>query len=359
MLLFDRYILRLFLGYLVAGFVVFLTLYLVFDFMSFALRNNDVSSASLLKYYAYHTPAVIYQLMPVVCLMATLFTLSALNKSNELTALFSVGVSLMRVATPLLIAVAILSTAIFWMGDRVLPGFAQKKNYVEFVEIKKRPGLYSTVKTNKIWYRSDNVLFNIKTLNPQTARAQDITLYYFDAAWNLIQLITAKEVTLRGSQWDLKNGLVTLFAPENSFPLTKSFEEKVISMNEDLSDIQRSSNSSAVMSLNQLGKFIDRNKEAGLDTLRYEVDYHAKFGFAFAALVMCLLAVPFSVTRARSGGAFVSLGVCLLLAFGYWATYSSALTLGQHGVLPPLLAAWGPNIIAVALAAFFLLRIKR
>jgi lipopolysaccharide export system permease protein len=113
------------------------------------------------------------------------------------------------------------------------------------------------------------------------------------------------------------------------------------------------------MSLNQLSKFIDRNKEAGLDTLRYEVDYHAKFGFAFAAVVMSFLAIPFSVTRARSGGAFASLGFCLLLAFGYWASYSSALTLGQHGAIPPILAAWGPNIIAIALATFFLLRIKR
>lgn len=359
MLLFDRYILRLFIGFLLAGIVVFVTLYLTVDVMTSVSRFNDAPTGALLRYYIYHTPWVLYQLMPVVCLMATLFTLSNLNKANELVALFAVGVPLARVAAPILISVLVISLVTFWAGDRILPRLAQKKNYVELVEIKKRPGLYSSVKTNKIWYRSENVLFNIQTLNPQTAKAQGMTLYYFDAAWNLIQLVTATEVDLRGNVWELKKGLVTLFAPESSFPLTKSFDSKVISMNEDMSDIQTASNSAEIMSVNQLSKFIDRNKEAGLDTVPYEVDYHAKFSFMFAGVVMSLLGVPFSVGRARSGGTFVSLGICLLLAFAYWVAYSSALTMGQHGAMPPLMAAWGPNILGLAAAFFFLLRTKR
>lgn len=359
MQLIDRYILKLFLGYLLAGILVFLTLYLTVDVMSFALRHSDASSTSIIKYYAYSTPWIAYQLMPVVCLMATLFTLSSLNKTNELVALFSVGMSLSRIAAPILIAVAMVSLVVFGVGDQVLPHLMQKRNYVEYVEIEKHPGLYSTVKTNKIWYRSENILFNIKTLNPEARTAQDITLYYFDPNWQLTQLIAASQVEMKGNLWELKNGLVTLFAVESSFPLTKSFTEKTITMNEDLKDIQSTSNAAEIMSLSELSRFIDRNKEAGLDTLRYEVDYHAKFGFAFASFVMSLVGVPFSVSRQRSGGAFVNLGICLALAFGYWVAYSSAIALGTHGALPPLVAAWGPNLMAIGLAWIFLRRLRR
>ena len=359
MQLIDRYILKLFLTYLAAGVVVFVTLFLTVDVMSFVLRNADAGTASLFKYYVYHTPAIVYQLTPVACLMATLFTLSTLSKSNELTALFSMGMSLARVSAPILGGVVLVSMAAFVVGDQVLPIFVQKRNYVEYVEIKKRPGLYSTVKTNKIWYRSENVLFNIKTLNPETAHAQGITLYYFDPAWNLTQMITAPDVDLKGSAWRLQNGLVTLFATESSFPLTRSFTEKTIAMNEDLRDIQSTSNSADMMSLNELGRFIDRNKEAGLDTVRYEVDYHAKFSFACAALVMSMVGIPFSVGRARSGGTFANVGVCLALAFGYWILYSSGLILGQHGVLPPVVAAWGPNTLTAGLSLLLLKRLKR
>ena len=223
MQLIDRYILKLFLLYLAAGIIVFVTLFLTVDAMTFVMSHSGASSTSILKYYIYKTPMMIYQLMPVICLMATLFTLSGLNKTNELIALFSRGLGLTRIALPILLAVAILSAAIFAVGDQVLPRLIQKRNYVEYVEIDKHPGLYSTVKTNKIWYRSENILFNIKTLNPEARTAQEITLYYFDPNWELTQLIAAKSVDMKSNLWLLKDGLVTLFASESSFPLTKSF----------------------------------------------------------------------------------------------------------------------------------------
>lgn len=359
MQLIDRYILKLFLLYLAAGIAVFITLFLTVDVMSFALRNPDASTSALLELYGYKTPGIVYQLLPVVCLMATLFTLSNLNKSNEMTALFSIGMSLMRISAPVLIAVGVISAACFVLGDQVIPRLTQRANYVEYVEIKKRPGMYATVKTQKIWYRTENILFNIQSLNPAESKAQGITLYYFDPNWDLTQLITANEVEMKGSQWNLKKGLVTLFATETSFPLTKSFDTKSISMNEDLTDIQNTTNSSDIMSLRELGKFIERNKEAGLDTLQYEVDYQAKFGFAFAAFVMSMVGIPFSVSRARSGGTFVNLGVCLALAFLYWGMYNSGLIMGHNGYLPPFVAAWGPNTIALLTALILLKRTKR
>jgi lipopolysaccharide export system permease protein len=164
---------------------------------------------------------------------------------------------------------------------------------------------------------------------------------------------------MKGSLWDLKDGLVTLFASESSFPLTKTFDDKTITMNEDLKDIQSTTDSAEIMSLKELSRFIERNREAGLDTIRYEVDYHAKFGFAFASLVMSVLGLPFSVSRSRSSNAFVNLGICLALAFGYWTAYNSAQSLGHHGALPPIVAAWGPNLLAILVAWFFLVRLKR
>ncbi len=359
MSLIDRYICRLFLLYFAAGLIVFVTIFLAVDAMTFALRHADAGAATLIRYYLFYLPTVIYQMVPVACLLSTVFTISTLNKGNELVALYSVGMGLVRVAVPILVLVAVISVISFFVSDQLLPRLAQKKNYVEYVEIKKKPGLYSTVNTNKIWYRSENVLFNIKTLDAKAAKAQGLSLYYFDSAWNLIQLVTAKEVKIDGTKWNLSTGTVTLFAVDTSFPLTKSFDDKILVMNEDVADIQSTANSSEIMSLKSLRKFINRNKEAGLDTLRYEVDYFAKFGFASAALVMSVLGVPFSVRRARSGGNVMSIGLCLALAFAYWAMYSSGVTLGQHGSLPPILAAWGPSALMGTLGGWLILRLRQ
>jgi lipopolysaccharide export system permease protein len=352
----DRYIAKLFLAFFAGGLVVFVTLFVTVDFMT---NRYNAPTAALLEYYLLFAPSVIYQMIPVACLLSTVFTLSTMSRHNELVALFSSGMSLARISTPILVLVTLISSIAFFANDRLIPMANQRKNYVLFVEIKKQPGLYSTVKTDKIWYRSGNVLFNIKTLQADKGTAQGLTMYYFDSAWRLIQMIGARQVQLHGTSWELNNGSVTLFPTDSSAPMTQDFLKKTITVNDDTADIQKSSQSVDTLSISELKHFIARNKEAGLDTLRYEVDYHAKFSFAFAAFVMSFIGIPFSVGRQRAGGAGMNIGITILLAFGYWSAYSSGITLGQHGALPPLFAVWIPNVMMLILSAFLLFRLKR
>ncbi len=357
-LLIDRYIARMFFAFFLGGLVVFLTLFVAVDFMSNMVRFQ-APPASLIQYYFLYAPGLVYQLIPVACLLATILTLSTLNRNNELVALFSAGMSLARISSPILVLVTLISALSFWLGDKVIPVVNQKKNYVMYVEIRKQPGLYSTVKTNRIWYRSGDILFNIKVLQPEKKHAQGITLYYFDTSWHLGQIIQANDVDMQGTQWKLKNGSVTLFAAETASPIVQRFDEKSIVMSEDVGDLQDSSKSSEVLSLKELGKFIQKNKEAGLDTQRYEVDYQSKFSFAFAAFVMSFIGIPFSIGRGRTGSRTFSFGMCIALTFLYYAAYTSGLTMGQQGALNPIVAAWVPNILMMAFSFVFLLRLKR
>ncbi len=354
----DRYIAKMFFGYLVGGLIVFVTMFLTVDAISSASRF-DVSSSILIQYYMFKVPGIVQQMIPVACLLGTIFTLSTLSKSNELVALFSAGMSLARISSPILILVVMISVFSFWLGDRIIPIVSQKEKYIYYVELKKQPGLYSTVKTDKIWYRSNNILFNIRTLQAEQNKAAGLTMYYFNGAWELIQLVTAKSVDLKGERWELQNGSVTLFDQELNVPMTQTFDHKTITMGEDAADLQSTSKSASVLSLSELGQFIQRNKEAGLDTRWYEVEYHSKFSFAFAAFVMSFIGIPFSVGRQRSGGTALNAGICIGLAFVYYAFYNSGIILGQHGYLPPILAAWVPNLIILGLSGFLILRLKK
>ncbi|MBC7371067.1 MAG: LPS export ABC transporter permease LptG [Bdellovibrionaceae bacterium] len=355
----DRYISGLFWTYFIGGSLVFITIFLAVDAMSTMVSYKGVEMTVFLRYYIYYLPEIFSKLLPVACLMGTILAISSMNKANELVALFASGMSLIRITMPLLLWVALVSGAAFFVMDKAGPAMSRKKNFIEYNEIRKTPTMFSTVKTNKIWYRSKNAIFNIKTLNVQGDRAQSLTLYFFSPEWDLMQMITAATVDLNGTTWNLKDGSVTLFTGNATFPLTSTFKEKTLSMGEDSKDLQSSGQTSDMLSQSELSQFIDRNKEAGLDTIRYEVDYQSKYSFAFAGLVMCLLGIPFSVGKARSGGTMMNVGIVIFLVFGYWILYSSSLTLGSHGHLTPILAAWAPNLLMVALSYFFLLRLKR
>ncbi len=354
----DRYIAKLFLGFFAGGLVIFVTLFVTVDYMSNFVRT-EATLRSVGLFYLYSTPGILYQMMPVACLLGVVFTLGSLGKTNELVALFASGMSLARVSAPILVLVVLISSVSFFLNDRVGPYINQQKNYVYWVEIRKQPGLYSTVKTDRIWYRSGNSLYNIKTLQPDTAMAMGLTMYQFDGAWRLAQMITAESVKLKGQTWELGDGTVTLFPADTNVPITQGFKTKTIVVAEDSKDLQASGQSTDSLSLNDLQHFIRKNKESGLDTIRYEVDYHAKISFSMAALVMSLIGIPFSVGKQRSGSAAFNVGITIGLAFAYWAFYSSGITVGRHGAMPPILAAWIPNVVMSALAVFTLIRMRR
>jgi lipopolysaccharide export system permease protein len=355
----DRYVSGLFWVSFIGGSLVFVTIFLAVDAMSTMVSHKGLSLAVLLNYYIYYIPEIFNKLLPIACLLGTILTISTMNKANELVALFASGMSLFRITLPLLIWVMLISGVAFVTMDRLGPAMARKKNFILFNDIEKKPSLFSVVKTNKIWYRSKNAIFNIKTLSVQGDTAQSLTLYFFSPEWDLLQMITADKVELKDSFWNLIDGSVTLFTGNSSFPMTSQFKTKKIVMGEDAKDLQSTGQTSDMLNQTELSRFIERNKEAGLDTIRYEVDYHSKFSFAFAGLVMCLLGIPFSVGKARSGGSMMNVGIVIVLVFTYWILLSSSLTLGTHGHLNPILAAWAPNLLMGSLSYFFMLRLKR
>lgn len=355
----DRYTSWLFWGYFIGGLLVFLTLFTAVDAMSTMVNYKNVAPSALLNYYIYSFPEIIAKLLPVACLLGTILTLTSLNKANELVALFASGMSLIRIAFPILLWVALISALGYFAADRIVPKAMKAKNYILYYDLKKEPHRFSTIKTDKIWYRSKNSIFNIQTLNAKGDRAQGLTMYFFDEAWDLVQMMTAREVSIQGAQWSLENGTVTIFTKDSSFPLSSQFKSKNIVMAEDSKDLQSAGQTADMMSQKELEHFIKKNKDAGLDTVAYEVDYHSKLSFAFAGLVMCLLGIPFSVGKARSGGTMLNVGICLALVFAYYVFYSSGITLGQHGTLPPVMAGWIPNIVMAGLALVLLKRLKR
>jgi lipopolysaccharide export LptBFGC system permease protein LptF len=89
----------------------------------------------------------------------------------------------------------------------------------------------------------------------------------------------------------------------------------------------------------------------------YEVDLHRKVSFPWVTLIMTFIAVPFAVTTGRRG-AMYGIGLGIVLAIVYWTTTSVFAALGAGGIIMPLLAAWAPNIVFAAAAAYLLLTVR-
>ena len=87
------------------------------------------------------------------------------------------------------------------------------------------------------------------------------------------------------------------------------------------------------------------------------MDYHSKFAFPFAPLVMVLLGLPFAFKVGRRGSLY-GVGVALLLVLVYWATLATFNALGLERILDPVIAAWTPNILFGLIGTYLMLYIK-
>jgi lipopolysaccharide export LptBFGC system permease protein LptF len=114
--------------------------------------------------------------------------------------------------------------------------------------------------------------------------------------------------------------------------------------------------------LPQQASIADLNEEiaglskSGYDTTRLRVQYWQKTASVATPLVTVLLGLPFAFKVGRRGSMY-GVGVGLVLAIVFWATAAIFNALGLETILPPLLAAWSPNVFYAAIGVYLLLYI--
>jgi lipopolysaccharide export LptBFGC system permease protein LptF len=107
----------------------------------------------------------------------------------------------------------------------------------------------------------------------------------------------------------------------------------------------------------ELQRYARRLKASGYPTADLETALQTKFAAPALVPLMALLAIPFAFRIGRRG-ALAGIGVGLALGMGFLIATAFFTKLGDVGALPPLLAAWSPNVLAATGSAYLLLRLR-
>jgi lipopolysaccharide export LptBFGC system permease protein LptF len=83
-----------------------------FELINDMLRNN-IALYTMFKYLFFLSPQLIYQMLPISILVAVLAAFGVMSKQNEITAFKACGVSLFRLAAPILVGSVLLSGGLF------------------------------------------------------------------------------------------------------------------------------------------------------------------------------------------------------------------------------------------------------
>ena len=82
-----------------------------------------------------------------------------------------------------------------------------------------------------------------------------------------------------------------------------------------------------------------------------------RFSGAVSPIIMVLVGIPFALQRGRSAGFARGIIISLVIFAAYFFLNAVFSVFGTIAVLPPLLAAWAANLLAILVGTWFLLRL--
>ena len=368
--LLDVYVARQYLSVFLVALFSLLGIFYISTFMDLAekLFRGTATAGMLLRYFYFQTPQFIYYVIPMAALVSALVTIGLMTKNSELVIMKACGISLYRTSVPLIVFALLASAVLFGLQERVLAYSNSKADELNRVIRGYPPRMYGPL--DRRWIIAENGdIYHYDYFDPGLNRFTRLSTYRLDdGGWRLDGLAFAYHVDLVRSggepiQWVARDGWTRELSVEplrNGDSTVKVKYEKFDKRNVALEppDYFKTEEPAAErMTYSELKTYIEQLHSSGFNAVPYMVQLQRKIAFPFVTLIMTMLAVPFAVTTGRRG-ALYGVGVGIVVALVYWTTMSIFGAVGAGGWLSPMLAAWAPNILFGALAAYLVLTVR-
>lgn len=354
----DRYVLARFFSAFVLAFLSVLLVSAIVDYadQSDAILRNRPPLPAVLGYYRNFLLSIGDQAAPFVVLIATLLAFGALSKNSEDTACRASGVSLHRLGAPILIVAFLGAGAAFWLGDTVLPLANQREARYRNILHGKAPDAGLRTATERNWhYDSSGRIWHREEGPPEGSTLLSPSVFELSPDFELVRRTGARQAQWDGRGWLFRQGWSRSFAGARETSYGTFLEEEV--PGESPRAFRTENRSAGQMRYRELQQYVRRLSRTGYPTEALQTALAEKIARPLLIPMMVLVALPFAFRLGRRG-ALAGIGVGLLLGMTFLVLSELFSRLGSIGALPPMLAAWTPNVLFATAAAFLLLKLR-
>ncbi len=374
-LLLDEYVMRSYFANFLLSLASFATLVVIFTFFELIgdIIRNQTPFIIVGEYLFSLIPYIINTVTPLCSLLAVLITFGSLNRTSELTAMKATGISLYRVVAPILVLAAILAAALFAFDESYLPDANRHQEQLRS-EIKGKPA-QTFLRPDRKWIsgQTDKAgdparIFYYQFFDPDHDRFANLTVFEFDpGTFALQRRIFASSVTWDPTvhRWIFNNGWQRTFADKTDsatgqrVKVVATYQPFPVSTFPEIHEapdyFEKKDVESQEMSYSDLKRYIADLRQSGFDTVRLSVQLERKISDPVITLVMAILAVPFALSMGKRGG-LAGIATAIGVAIVYVGVASIFSSMGDVSTLPPLLAAWSPDLLFGIAGAYLLLR---
>jgi LPS export ABC transporter permease LptG/LPS export ABC transporter permease LptF len=348
----DRYIGAIYLRTAAIAFAALLGIFYIATFIDKTdkLFKGQASTRMVLTLLGYMTPQFIYYVIPLAALLGVLVTFGVLSRTSELSVMKACGISLYRIAAPLLVLSLGWSTILYGLEQRLM---AQANERAVELDANIR-GIAPRIANplNRRWVVGRNGdIYHYAQFDQQKKTLSNLEVYAVAKdAWRLATMTFTPSARFDGQQWQASAGWQQTFAGKGAFG---TFPSRALPL-ETPDYFETLQPRADMMSVPQLKRYIDELSASGLNVVPLTIELQKKLAFPFVTVVMTLLAIPFGMTAGKRGTLY-GIGIGIVLALSYWIVGGAFAAIGKAGILSPVMAGWAPNILAAGSAIYLLL----
>lgn len=315
------------------------------------LAHPGNGQAQILQYISLRMPAIVQRFLPFSVLLGTLIAFMTLNQNSEVIAMKAAGLSAHQVLAPFIVASMFVAVVSFVFNERVVARASASLDRWTAVDFGPLPTGREGVPN--VWVRDGDDLIHADLASGRSINTRLTHVAVYDRAGGILKsIVDADSAKPVDGGWELSNARSFNVAAGTRKPLgTVRMAQGVRPDQFTLASVDPLG-----LSFTQLSQAIDDLDSAGRPTAPLKANLWHKISGPLSTVLMPLLAAVAAFGLARSGKLFVRAVIGMGLGFAYFVADNFGLAMGNLGAYPPLLAAWGPFVLFLALGEAVLIR---
>jgi len=353
----DRYVFLEAFGLYLLGFSGFLAFLLINKLFLEAERilNPQLPGLAIVKVTLLEAPNYATWSLPIGVLFATLMSMGRLAKDNELTAMFTNGISLYRLFLPFLFLSSMSVVASYITQEYI----ATKAYALQNKIYEANPVILSGERgePDPFIVKLDNGEFITSTFFDKDAGRLGNVVFDEFAKQGGEQLVISSTASTVDDELalgrDIRSPAIVYDKPDKDGLYSYHTKEPIdtIDIGVDLKTQFTEIKTPQELSQTELAEQSRIKQQRGENPAVDQTDFHLRFSGPFASLAFALVAMPLSM-RAPRDERLLGLILSFVLVMLYYLIFFVSKLMGYNEILPPWLGAWMMNIVFGVISLF-------
>lgn len=339
---------------------VFSLFLFLIDFIEQTRRfSSKVSFPNLIELTLLNTPQALYEMFPLIVILASVSLFIALSRSSELVIARAVGRSAVQsVFAPavVMLTVGALGVAIF---NPIVAATSVKYDQMQSAYVSGKSSAISLGREG-LWLRQGDsggqTVIHAKGANATGLMLYDVTFIAFHPSGAPSRRLQADVAELKEGYWRLGNARTWPLIPGiNAQDNMQIHESLVLTTTLSAEQISDRFGQPQSISIWDMPAYITQLEDAGFSARRYQIWMHTELALPLFLTAMLLVGAAFTMRPTRLGGIGIRVLSAIVIGFSLYYIKNFAQILAENGQLSILIAAWVPPLASLLLALGILL----